>query len=221
MSLDKKIRENLDGKYLTIYSDSFKEGIEYASELKINQVQIILVSEKEVDFKEFEKVGDFLKIISFVSVVGNIKNLDSIYSLQRIEKLYFQQKQKFKIDISKFPKIEYLGSEYWKGLININKAHSLQGLLLLKYPNVNLNELSELKKLQRLHIYSSKIETLAGIEKLPLKDLSLARNNALENIGAIKELKKLKELLIEKCKKITDYTLIDSLKEKVDVRIIK
>lgn len=44
-----------------------------------------------------------------------------------IEKLYFQQKQKFKIDISKFPKIEYLGSEYWKGLININKAHSLQG----------------------------------------------------------------------------------------------
>ena len=221
MSLDKKIRENLDGKYLTIYSDSFKEGIEYASKLKINHVQIIWVSEKEVDFKEFEKVGDFLKIISFVSTVDHIKNLDSIYSLQRIKKLYFHQKQKFKIDISKFPEIEYLGSEYWKGLLNINKAHSLQGLLLLKFLNVNLNELSELKKLQKLHIYSSKIETLAGIEKLPLNSLSLVRNNALENIEAIKELKKLNDLLIEKCKKITDYTLLDSLKKKVDIRITK
>lgn len=221
MSLDKKIRENVDGKYLTIYSDSFKEGIEYASKLKINHVQIIWVSEKEIDFKEFEKVGDFLKIISFVSTVDHIKNFDSIYSLQRIEKLYFQQKQKFKIDISKFPKIEYLGSEYWKGLINIKKAHSLQGLLLLKFLNVNLNELSELKKLQKLHIYSSKIETLAGIEKLPLNNLALVWNNALENIEAIKELKKLNDLLIEKCKKITDYTLLDSLKKKVDIRIIK
>lgn len=46
-------------------------------------------------------------------------------------------------------------------------------------------------------------------------------NNALENIEAIKELKKLNDLLIEKCKKITDYTLLDSLKEKVDIRITK
>ena len=94
-------------------------------------------------------------------------------------------------------------------------------MLLLKFPNVNLNELSELKKLQKLHIYSSKIETLAGIEKLPLNNLSLVRNNALENIEAIKELKKLNDLLIEKCKKISDYTLLDSLKNKVDIRIIK
>ena len=43
----------------------------------------------------------------------------------------------------------------------------------------------------------------------------------LEDIQAIKELKLLKKLLIEKCKRITDYTLLDSLKEKVDIRITK
>ena len=33
MLLDKTIRENLDGKYLIIYGESFREGIEYAAEM--------------------------------------------------------------------------------------------------------------------------------------------------------------------------------------------
>lgn len=103
----------------------------------------------------------------------------------------------------------------------MNNTHTLQSLVLTKLPYTNLKELSELQKLQIVHIYSSKIETLAGIERLPIKELLLARNSMLEDIQAIKELKLLQKLLIEKCKKITDYTLLDSLKKKVDIRIIK
>ena len=40
MLLDKTIRENLDGKYLTIYGESFREGIEYAAEMDIPQIQL-------------------------------------------------------------------------------------------------------------------------------------------------------------------------------------
>ena len=39
MLLDKTIRENLDGKYLTIYGESFREGIEYAADIDIPQIQ--------------------------------------------------------------------------------------------------------------------------------------------------------------------------------------
>ena len=32
MELDKTIRENLDGDYLTIHVENFKEGVEYAAQ---------------------------------------------------------------------------------------------------------------------------------------------------------------------------------------------
>lgn len=224
MSLDKTIRENLNGKYLIIQSNDLEEGINYAVQMKVTQIQLRGIlgrenSDIKIDFKVFEKISAQLKILS-LSTIENAINTEGIYSLVNLEKLYLD-KQKFKIDISKFPKIEHLGSEYWKGLINLNNTHTLQSLVLTKLPYTNLKELSELQKLQIVHIYSSKIETLAGIERLPIKELLLARNSMLEDIQAIKELKLLQKLFIEKCKRITDYTLLDSLKEKVDIRIIK
>ena len=224
MSLDKTIRENLNGKYLIIQSNDLEEGINYAVRMKVSQIQLRGIlgrenSDIKIDFKVFEKISAQLKILS-LSTIENAINTEGIYSLVNLEKLYLD-KQKFKIDISKFAKIEHLGSEYWKGLINLNNTHTLQSLVLTKLPNTNLKELSELQKLQIVHIYSSKIETLAGIERLPIKELLLARNSMLEDIQAIKELKLLQKLFIEKCKRITDYTLLDSLKEKVDIRIIK
>lgn len=224
MSFDKTIRENLNGKYLIIHSNDLEKGINYAVQMKVSQIQLRGIlgrenSDIKIDFKVFEKISARLKILS-LTTIKNAINTEGIYSLVNLEKLYLD-KQKFKIDVSKFPKIEHLGSEYWKGLINLNNTHTLQSLVLTKLPYTNLKELSELQKLQIVHIYSSKIETLAGIERLPIKELLLARNSMLEDIQAIKELKSLQKLLIEKCKKITDYTLLDSLKEKVDIRIIK
>lgn len=199
MSLDKTIRENLNGKYLIIQSNDLEEGINYAVRMKVSQIQLRGIlgrenSDIKIDFKVFEKISAQLKILS-LSTIENAINTEGIYSLVNLEKLYLD-KQKFKIDISKFAKIEHLGSQYCKGLINLNNTHTLQSLVLTKLPYTNLKELSELQKLQIVHIYSSKIETLAGIERLPIKELLLARNSMLEDIQAIKELKLLKKLLI-------------------------
>ncbi len=221
MSLDKTIRENLDGKYLTIYGESFREGIEYAAQINISQIQLRNNIEcNNIDFKELEKLPA-LKVISFVGNTTKIINLDSIYSLNDIQKIYFQEKQKFQIDISKFSKIKHLGSEYWKGLINFNKAHSLKSIVFTKFTDLDLERISELKRLQVLHIYSSKIQTLNGIEMLPITELSLVRNNNLENIQAIKDLNSLEVLNIERCKKIVDCKVIDFIKNKVNVSIIR
>ena len=64
MLLDKTIRENLDGKYLTIYGESFREGIEYAADIDIPQIQLRNNTKcNSIDFKELEKntcfKGDF------------------------------------------------------------------------------------------------------------------------------------------------------------------
>ena len=102
MLLDKTIRENLDGKYLIIYGESFREGIEYAAEMDIPQIQLRNNTKcNNIDFKELEKIPA-LKVISFVGNTTKIINLDSIYLLKDIQKIYFQQKEKFKIDNVKY-----------------------------------------------------------------------------------------------------------------------
>lgn len=225
MSLKFKVRENLSGKYVFFHANELKEGVEYALKTKVPQIQIRgpLGMENQhvaVDFKELEKLAGQIEILSLPETFENVINLESIYSLVNLREIDFE-KQKYNIDVSKFAKLERLGVTYWKGLLHLEKAHSLKSLVLLKFPNSNLTTLSELGKLTTLHIYSSKIETLSGIEELPIKELTLARNNQLEDITAIEKLKLLKIIEIEKCKKITDFSFINSINNKADVRIIR
>ena len=78
MSLDKNIRENIDGKYLTIYADDFLEGIEFARQIKISQIQFVNMSNDIlIDFINIEKLSEYLQVISFVGIWENISNLNS------------------------------------------------------------------------------------------------------------------------------------------------
>lgn len=210
MSLDKTIRENLDGKYLTVHTEHFREGIEYAAKIRIQQILLIgrQASDITVDFKEFDKLSKSLRVISFIQDIGNVLNFDSIYNLKEMRNICFQDKQKFTIDISRFTKLQHLGSDYWKGLVNLDKAYSLTSMVICKYPFSNLSLFSELRNLQILHIYSSQIQSLDGIEKLPIKELCLAINNKLEDIHKINEISTLERLDIERCKMLTDFTFL-------------
>ena len=116
MSLDKTIRENLDGNYLTIHVEDFQEGIKYAAQIKIRQIHLIGSQAKDiiVDFKELDKLSETLQVISFIQDIGNVVNFESIYNLKEMRKVYFQDKQKFTFDISRFTKLQHLGGDYWE-----------------------------------------------------------------------------------------------------------
>jgi internalin A len=213
MQLDKTIRNNDDGEYIIIYVEHFEEGIEYAHQNRLPQIQLRKAlgnadAEVQVDFKKIELLSTHLYSISFDDTIENITNFDSFYSLN-LERIYFQDKQKFTIDVSKFTRLKHLGSDYWKGLTNIEKAYSLESTVLIKLPDTNLKRISELKKLESLLVYSSKIQSLEGIERLPIKRLALARNRSLENIEAVRTLDKLESISINKCKGIDNHELID------------
>lgn len=208
LELDKTIRENHEGKYLIVHANHLKEMIEYAREVQIPQIQLNGWIGKDtpnvIDFKLFEKLSDCLKILNIQYELDNIINLESIYSLKNLEKIYIQNKQnkqKFILDISRFPKLKHFGGEYWNGLL-ISKAYSLTSMVLIKLKDNDLKQLSELKQLSALHIYSSKIKSLDGIDNLPIKELCLAHNPLLENIESIKNLSGLEVLRIRKCKKL-------------------
>ena len=210
MELDKTIRENLDGEYLTIHVENFKEGVEYAAQKKLQQIHLIGGRAKNVivDFKELNKLSETLQDISFIQDIGNVINFESIYNLKEMRKIYIHDKQKFTFDVSRFTKLQHLGGDYWNGLINLDKAYSLTSLVICKYPFPNLVQFSALRNLEVLHIYGSKIQNLDGVEKLSIRELSLARNNKLDDIHKINEVSSLENLEIECCKKLLDFSFL-------------
>ena len=210
MELDKTIRENLDGDYLTIHVENFKEGVEYAAQKKLQQIHLIGGRAKNVivDFKELNKLSETLQDISFIQDIGNVINFESIYNLKEMRKIYIHDKQKFTFDVSRFTKLQHLGGDYWNGLINLDKAYSLTSLVICKYPFPNLVQFSALRNLEVLHIYGSKIQNLDGVEKLSIRELSLARNNKLDDIHKINEVSSLENLEIECCKKLLDFSVL-------------
>lgn len=210
MELDKTIRENLDGDYLTIHVENFKEGVEYAAQKKLQQIHLIGGRAKNVivDFKELNKLSETLQYISFIQDIRNVINFESIYNLKEMRKIYIHDKQKFTFDVSRFTKLQHLGGDYWNGLINLDKAYSLTSLVICKYPFPNLVQFSALRNLEILHIYGSKIQNLDGVEKLSISELSLARNNKLDDIHKINEVSSLENLEIECCKKLLDFSFL-------------
>ena len=222
--MDRTIRENLDGEYLIIHANQFEEGIAFASEKKLTQIQLRGVIGQEnnravVDFKNLESISATLKVISFVmdedEALESVINFESIYSLTNLEKIHIQNRHKLSLDLSLFPKLKHLGSEYWKGISSFSKAKTLTSIVFSKqYTDKDLEQFSNLSKLEILHIYNSnKVESLKGIEKLSkLKELCLSRNRNLENIEALSKVQQLKRLTIEKCNKISDYSVINVLR---------
>ena len=222
--MDYTIRENSFGKYLTVFSHEFKPAIQFAFENKLEAIRICGVLGEEnlnsiADFKEIEKLASYLKTLQFDCVVNNkILNFESVYTLNKIENILINTKQKFLIDVAMFKNLKHLGAEYWKGLINIDKIETIESMVIRKYPKENINELLKLKKLKILHIYSSKIKSLEGIEKISnLEEITLAYNRNLENIDDIKKLKLLKKLCIDKCNNIKEYEFIHKLENMKNV----
>jgi len=216
MQLDKTIRENQYGSFLVIGPTHFDEGIEYAYERKISQIHLRMSYAYEskdalLDFKKLELLQEQLRILFIQRTLENITNLDSVYSLKNLERIHVSDKQKvtkFTLDISKFENLTHFGGIYWKGLMNIDKAYSLKSIVIRKFPDVDLKILSNLRNLEVVHVYSSKIQSLDGIQNLPIKRVFFARNNLLEDIEALRELNKLEDLRTEKCKKITEHDLL-------------
>ncbi len=224
MEFDTTIRENLDGKFVTISASHISDGVEFVKKNKIEQIMVDGEDGIVFDFKKLKNLSDILKVLSISSNLGVVDNLDSIYELKNIEKIYIDVKQNFNLEASKFPKLKYLGAEYWKGLIDLELLDKIEVIVLTKIPFLDLNLFSKFINLKVLHIYSSKIENTKGLEKLQnLEEISLARNTNLIDISTIFELKSLKSLIISKCKKLDNNLIIKKMESKPDVilKIIK
>ena len=224
MEPNKTIIRDPDGDFIIIYAEYFDECIQFAQQNKLPKIQLknafAVDGVVSVDFQKLELLSEHLRIISFRDTLEGIINPEYVYALKNLETIY-TEKQKFALDISKFEKLNHFGGEYWSKLMGIDRAYPLTSAVFRKLPDTNLERLSALKNMESLDVYSSKIHSLNGIQNLPIKQLRLSRNNMLEDIEAIRHLKSLQRLDIEKCKLISDHEIVEELKSKIKVFVIK
>ncbi|WP_378175759.1 hypothetical protein [Aquimarina sp. SS2-1] len=215
--MDFTIRENNNGRYISIDANDFEAGINFfTKQSNLFQIQLrgAYGQEKQtIDFNAFDRIAHQLKILSFSGLNGKleiIENLDSIYNLVNLQKLFINDKINFKLDVSKFPKLTELGVLFSTKITGLEKLSELKKLVISGgYSKIDLAFFQELNSLEELHIYkSSKLENLKGLNYLKnLKKIKLAYNNKLNKIEATKETD-LKILHIEKCNQLSDFSCL-------------
>ena len=214
--MELNIRQNSNGSYISIQTNNFEEGIKFAKENKLEQIQLkgaLDNNKHNVDFKLFESISNQLKILSISdlnSKISIIQNSDSLYKLTSLKKLFINQKIDFNIDLSLFENLVQVGLLFSPKITNLNKASKIETLVITSgYPKEDLTLLDSMASLQTLHIYKSSIlENINGIEKLKnLKELKLAFNPKLTNIEAIND-SQVEKFQVEKCKNLTNFSIL-------------
>jgi hypothetical protein len=202
--MELNIRQNSNGSYISIQTNNFEEGIKFAKENKLEQIQLkgaIDNNKHNVDFKLFESISNQLKTLSISdlnSKISVIQNSDSLYKLTSLKNLFINQN------------LVQVGLIFSPKITNLNKASKIETLVITGgYPKEDLTLLESMISLQTLHIYKSSIlENINGIEKLKnLKELKLAFNPKLSNIEAIND-SQVEKFQVEKCKNLTNFSIL-------------
>lgn len=200
MSLDKTIRRNLDGEYITIPTNLIEVGVEYAIEIGLNQIQIrnSWGGLEKLDFAPLARMAELLTVLSIIAS-AEVVNEKALYDLTNLKKIYLHNSPKFKLDISQFPNLVHFGGVYKANFIVLSNAFSLQSLVLTLYSKSNLVELSDLSQLEILHLYRPRIVSLDGLEDLPLKEITLYKASKLLSLDRLLRIATLKTLILEGC----------------------
>lgn len=168
-------------------------GIEYL----VNLRKLDLSGNKIVDLKPLEGLA---RLEELLLVNNKISKLDSLSHLNNLEKLSIGNYRH--------------GRDYGNTLSNLAPLNSLGKLkdLELESSNININELKQLKNLEKLNLnFSFQLKDISGLSNLTnLRSLSLSYAQ-IENLESLKEMHKLEELDIGNTN-VTDVSIIYNIK---------
>ena len=114
------------------------------------------------------------------------------------------------VDYSTFPNLSYLGCDWTKGSVLPKETAPLKEFHIWHHPAREFSEFPEWRLLEDLLVVQSSLQTLNGVERSPrLNTVHLAHLRSLRSIGALAQCPALRELHVERCRKIDD---IDALR---------
>ncbi len=209
------------------YKKSFEDHIEAVNREKLESAVI------EADDISFLKQCPTLKRFRLRASTTITKPLDlsPLYEHPKVEAMSFansyhiEKNLHSQIDCSKLNGLEYLavhgGDE---SELNYNKVETLKTLHICKTKGKNrdLTDLSYSKVLDSLVMRECKMTSLEGIQNSErMQCIELSYNRSLEDISALSKVKKtLKSLEIDKCAKVTVFSVLEELENLVFLRIL-
>jgi hypothetical protein len=201
-------------KQLWLMPSEYKDGVKYAVE---NNIKSLFLRADEtgkyytIDFSWLKELPE-IEILEFIIPLTKNSDIESIYELKKLKKLsYHMNYDKLPLNHTKLKSLEYLYTRYSKNHRNQESGfEALENLKTLRLWHVNNEEnctfLGNLQKIESLEFtWSRSIKTLEGIEKFKLLEhISLRNLSQLENVSVLLELKQLRGIWVESCKKINE-----------------
>lgn len=195
---------------LTVTSKNISECIEYINKSEINSIYICRFYYEEENLDFLEKC----QCVQEININNNqINNVDGLYKLNNLKHLILQDID-CKVDLSKMGQLEGFSGTWNKNYDNLDKQNKLKYLNLSNYKpkSKNMCELGVFSELETLELVRSTINSLNGIGQLSnIKSLRLYFCRNLNTIKELENSKKIKELMIEGCKKIEDYYSLEKV----------
>ncbi len=179
-------------------------------------IQYLKISTSDLNFiKEpvFENING-------VRINGEIKDLTPLEHLKRLEYLELFNERKGEVDLKNFQTLKLFSCAFSNNYKNINSLKNLEFLHLVKYPKTDFEELSGFHKLKELDLFSSKCESLRGLESLKnLEKITIHNCKKLTSLIGLKNNKSLTELIIIGCKNLSDFSSVENLSMKCVVLV--
>jgi hypothetical protein len=210
-----KVIEYPNKKQLQIEPKEFDEGVKFAQKNDIKSVMVYCGIEKTekyitIDFSWLKKLPE-LQSLEIMAPLSKKSNVDGIYELKKLKDLHYSHYDNVPLDHNKLKSLEHLYCHYSKNHKREECSFELlKSLKSLKLWSIKEEEdcrfIGKLNKLTRLELtWSRSIKSLDGLEEYKLLEILWLRNlSQLEDISALDELKGIKKLWIENCKRINE-----------------
>lgn len=206
-----KVYEELNRRCVIIESDRIDACMDFYRSGNFDGIWINRIHgyvEDNIDF--LERYPD----LAHVEIMRKMRDLRSLQALRRLRYLLIAENDSL-LDLSLFPELEVLRTEWSSKYKNFDGCKNLKILSLRKYKprSRDLTELSSLKNLEQVDITQSPIVSLKGLAELErLQKLKLSYLSRFELIDEIaNNAASLECLIFNNCRKIQNHSYVAAL----------
>ncbi|PGZ90450.1 leucine-rich repeat protein [Bacillus sp. AFS029533] len=218
---DVKVTESNDGTKCVILNQNNLENC--FKLINDHEIMELKINDKFNKYKDLSFLSECPNIEAIYIDNHFIEDLSKLYSLKNLKKLGTGE-AKVKLELENLWTLEKLYITWHNKISGLSKLLNLKQLSIWDYaPKTrDLEEISNLFRLETLIITQSRIKTLKGISNLKqLKNLQLYYLRTLTDISDIDEVNNLGKLELENCKNIEDFSVIKNLNNLYQLDLFK
>lgn len=207
-------------KMITVFTNDFENGINYAIKEKCDGVFIRKFSENDSEAIDLSLLIPLKENLFHLAIndnipINDVRNIEQLTNLRSIWLPLITDN----LDLSYLANLEEISMKGGSTITNIDKLSKLDVLYIKGSTGKNLMSFSGSDYVKKIILADTNLENLEGIEKFPnLSSLELSYNNKLNDLSSLISMK-LTRLKILKCKKLLSTDILKENKSIKDLYI--